>query len=75
MHIFGHSPFLQPYMLSNSSMISVLILIPMISTFLEIDILSRESFKGFYRVNHVFLWKRHQPNQKRGLCHLRIEGG
>jgi len=44
--------------------------------FLEIDILSRESFEGFYRLDHVFfLWKRHLPSQKRGLCHPQAEGG
>ena len=32
-YIFDHSPFLEPYMLANSSIIFVLILMPMISVF------------------------------------------
>ena len=34
--------------------------------FLEIDILSRESFEGFYRLDHVFFYGR-------GICQVKKE--
>ena len=43
--------------------------------FLEIDILFRESFEVFIISIMFFLWKRHLSSQKRGLYHLRTEGG
>ena len=51
--------------MAKSSIISVLPLMPIISMFLEIDILSKKSFEGFYRLDHVYMEETSDKSKKR----------
>ena len=66
-YVFDPSPFLQQYMTAKCSLISGMILMPIISVFLEVDILSRESLKNLYLLNHIYIF------YGRGICQIRKE--